>query len=342
MSPTYIENPKVQYRVAGGWVNALTGDTTPVPGFPTVSSVGVEAAAPGWEPVTVIEDQPGGFIEIGEEGAVVEDFRFIDTTVIARAPHITFRRCEFVSNTLNNHVGGPTLYNGMVVEDCTFRNEPNGVTTGGVGNAAVSVAGMTLRRCLFNRVTEGIRTGGTTWALADGDDPLGYTVRIYDCYVGITGPDPCIGIDYHGDCVQSSDTGLPGGGTPLRIRRCHFDSLDRDKDPDADPPEVSPLCGGNSCITTAFGHSQPWDIDGLILSGSGIGMYLRSGGDIRNTYFVDDSFVFGPLTASDDDWELVTTWQGYGCTLDGAGQVDEITGTIPFGYPGFGPYDPPP
>lgn len=309
--------------------------------FPMPDTVGVYAAAPGWEPETVIDESAGdGFIEFTEADAVIEDTRFVETAVIARAPRITFRRCEIISHHLDNHIGGPTLYNGMVLEDCTFRNDPDGFTAGGAGNAAISTAGMTLCRCSFDRVTEGIRTGGTEWTLADPSHPLGYGVEVHDCYVGITGPFPCSGFDYHGDCLQTSDTGLPGGGTPLLVRNCHFNSLDRYKD---DPGEDPPQCSGNACINDEFGHTQPPDIDRLLMFGSGIQYYCRAGGDHRNMYFVQDSWQVGPLLVEGaPDWALVGVWENiYTCTIDSNGQPATLVHSIPRGWNGIDPLPPP-
>lgn len=309
--------------------------------FPMPDTVGVYAAAPGWEPETTIDESAGdGFVQYTTEDEVIEDTRFVNTAVIVKATHVTFRRCEIISNVLQNHDGGPTLYNGMVLEDCTFRNDPDGVTTGGIGNAAVSLGGMTLTRCSFDRVTEGVRVGGTNWTLADPADPNGYQVRIHDCYIGITGPNPCDEFDYHGDCMQSSNPGVGVDGVPVEIRNVHFNSLDRYK---IAPGEDPPGCGGNSCMTGAVGEYEPLDVDRALMYGSGIQFYNRSGGIFRNLYFVQDSWQVGPLLVENEaQWDSITTWEDiYTCTIDSNGQPATLVHSIPRGWNGSDPLPPP-
>jgi hypothetical protein len=328
MSPTYIESPKVQYRVAGGWADGLTGTVTPLLGFPTDTTVGVDAI-PGWEPSEVISE-PEQYMYIFEEGAVYEDVRWVDTGVIVRAPHVTFRRCEvvgaYVFNEYANHIA-----NGMLFEDSTIRYTPPGV--GIVNSSAIGEAGFTMRRSSILDVNEGVRTGGSLQVgadLLDPDDPLGYTVRIYDSYVRITGPTPC-DFDYHGDGWQCSDSGLPGGGVPCRIRNSRIRSIDQAGD-----------CAGTSCMISGAGHGRPFDIDGLILGGAGYCFYYYVGGDIRNLYFEDDSWIIGPLTFGSDIWDITTTWSNvHTAVLDEDGQPTTITGTIPQGWNGLDPLDPP-
>jgi hypothetical protein len=327
VSATYVENPQVQYRVEGGWANALTGEITPILGFPTDTTVGVDAID-GWEPSEIIEDE-AGYVYLMEADAVYTDIRWLDTQVIVRAPRVTLRRCEVlggaVFNEYSNHIA-----NGFLFEDSTIRYTPPG--RGIVNSSAIGSAGFTTRRASILDVNEGFRTGGSEQVgcdLLDPDDPLGYTVRILDTYARITGPTPC-DFDYHGDVWQCSDSGNPGGGVPCKIRNSRFRSIDQVGD-----------CAGTSCMISGAGHSLPLDIDGLIMGGAGYSFYYYVGGSIRNVYFEEDSPILNYMTTDQATWDITTAWENVKVAiLDEDGQPTTITGTIPFEWDGTVP-DPP-
>jgi hypothetical protein len=334
-------NVRVSYRIEGAWVDALTGATTPVfAGFPNDTTVGI-AQFPGWEPDVVVEDQVDGWY-IDETDAVIEDVRYLNTPVIVRATNVTFRRCEFIGCILDNNYN-TDLWNRMVVEDCTLKCDPPGFRPL-VGHSLPSIAtgGYTARRVALIDVTEGFRTGGSNYTLQDESDLLGKQVRLIDCYSRHTGPDPCTaqdGIDYHGDGLQTFDGAL--GGVPLVIRNCRFKSIDK-RTTEQPEEEPLPLCSGTSCIISGFHQSLEADVDGFLMGGAAATFAVESGGDFRNLYFEDDDWVFTPVSVSSDGWNRIGDWSALVCTLDANGQPDLITGSIPHGYPGFGPFDPPP
>jgi hypothetical protein len=334
-----------QFRLGTDVSNLLMGDdpgvfysvgeaTTPplLTAFPTADTVGVDAI-PGWTPDTTIT--PGEVYFINTEGALFEDTRFVDCFIVIQQPHVTFRRCEIVGGAMLNYEGGSTLANDVLFEDSTIRYTPAGHSPLGPGPTAFGcIAGSTLRRSALIDVNEGVRTGGSgggTISLLDPDVPNAWDVNIIDSYIRLHGPTPYdAGVDWHGDCWEPGDTGLPGGGVRTVIRNSVFWC-------DDDPPLVA-----SSCMTTGFGHMLPFDINGLILSGGGYSFYNRSGGDYRNMYFNDGSWTFGPIVTDDPlGWSRVTTWENVKvCTIDGAGQPDTIIGSIPLGWEG-GAYDPP-
>lgn len=331
-----LNDPTVHYRTATGWLDATNGVFTPNLGFPNAATVGV-AAIPGWTPTTTIETE-AGFIDFVEAGAVVEDIRFVDTSVVIRAPNITFNRCEFVGQTTLNDYGGH-IANGLVYNDCTWRYDPPGYGPGGVvlGAGAVQGAGYTLQRCAIIDAAEGIRTGGTLYDLLDPTHPLGYTVRIYNTYCQISGPQPCSaeqGVDYHGDAFQSVDTGLPGGGCPIRIRNSTL--ISHDQRTTTQPPEsVVPECGATSCMILHRYHNGFMDVDGVVLSGAGISLDLQNtDGSFRNVYIRDDSWAYHPVESVDWSEVVEETWDVVTCTLDADLQPDVIMHRVPYGYNG--------
>lgn len=310
---------QVSYRTEAGWVDALSGMLTPVQ-FPTATSVGVDAI-PGWTPTFTITDDN---YQVFDAGAVVEDIRVVNGTIYARAPHVTIRRCEVINGSITNEYGN--VHNGMVVEDCTIRASPAGAAI--PLNSAMGIAGYTVRRTAIIDTNEGPHTGFSDAVLDDPTDPLGYAVRIFDCYFQITGPMPCDGIDYHGDILQCFDGG--NGGVPLQIRNSTFISNDN-----------LPDCGASAGIGSGVGQSGLHDIDGLILAGAAASYHNDCGGTVRNMYFVDNSWIYFPVSIDTPYWPLITEWSAWTVVLDENGQPTTRTHSVPHGYPGYGPFDPP-
>lgn len=341
-----IEDPKISYRAADGWIDAFTGTTTPV-GWPTADNTGI-AQFPGWVPAFTLTDD---VLDVFEEGAVIEDFEFINTTVNVRAPNVTIRRCNMVNGAIVNEYGG-TIYNHMTVEDTTIRSDPPGKWMATIFNTAILTAGFTCRRVAIIDTNEGIHTGGSLLPLADPDHPLGRTVRLYNCYTDIVSPvssttgiycqydadaaaadptSPAVGdwIDWHGDTVQAEDGGE--GGVPLIARNCRNGSRDLQND-DAFP------CGASAIWYTRPLMSAPPDVDGLIVSGAGFTIHNGCGGKWRNVHIIQDSWTYGPT--SFERWDNVTLWEDvFVSTLDGDGNPVPVA-RIPYGYPGYGPLDP--
>lgn len=323
---TIMKDPKVSYRVDGGWVDALTGVLTPDLGFPTVTSVGVDGLD-GWTPTTTVTDDN---INIVETGAVLEDVRVVNGTILVRAPHVTLRRCEVINGSFTNDYGF-SVYNDCLYEDCTVRATPPGFNL--PLNAAWGNAGFTCRRCSIIDTNEGWHTGASEasgFTLADPTHPDGFAVRLYDCFARITGPIDCseLGIDYHGDVLQCFDGS--NGGVPLIIRNCAMYSID-------DLPD----CGASAIFGCGFPQSQPVDIDGLILSGAALTYHNDCGGSIRNLFIEQDKWVFFGVSVDEVGWSLCTRWEAWNAVIGPDGQVASLVARYPFGYPGFGPMDPP-
>lgn len=341
-----IEDPKISYRAADGWIDALSGTFTPV-GWPNRTNTGV-AGIPGWEPTTEMTDSS---LEVFDEGAVIEDLRITNGGIGVNAPHVTVRRCEIINGGIFNEYHG-IHQNGLVIEDCTIRSDPPGKWMQNIYNTAVGFAGITMRRCAIFETNEGIHTGGSQLPLADPDDPLGYQFRMYNCYTEIWSPvssetgvycqydadaaaadptDPDVGswIDWHGDCAQAEDGGF--GGTPIKARNCYFWSRDQQNDDDFP-------CGASAIWYTRPTQSMPPDVDGLIVGGAGFSIHNGCGGRWRNVHVIQDSYYYGPL--SFERWDNITLWEDvFLSTLDVDGNPVPV-GRIPYGYPGYGPLDP--
>jgi hypothetical protein len=360
IDPLYvIEDPKIHYRTATGWVDALSGAFKPV-AFPTALTTGVYAADPTWTPTFEISNDNFTIIE---PGAVVEDFRVTNGVVIIQAPHVTIRRAEIVNGTIVNEYGG-IIYNGLTIEDVTMRCTPPGKWMQTIHNTAILTAGYTCRRVLIYDTNEGVHFGGSALPLADPSDPLGRTVRLYDCFTNIIGPVSAITgiycmyddqmvaddifsgphsvgdwVDWHGDTCQAEDDGH--GGVPLKVRNCSFMSRDHQARPT--DPHHDYGCGASAIWYTRPTQAAPPDVDGLMVSGAGYSIHNGCGGDWRNVYVEKDAYYYGPIETEPETWASVGIWDNI-CVATfnhTTGQPDTIFGRIPRGYPGYGPLDPP-
>lgn len=330
-----VKDPKVQYRTTDGWVDALTGTVTPVLQFPTATSVGVYAAVPDWEPTTTVADLVDYSIL---DSGVYENLRFVNTPVYVRAPHVTFRHCEFIGGFVNNAYAG-VLYNDMLIEDCTFQFDPPGHATHPLtapgSYPSIAAAGYTARRCALIDVNEGFRGGDQGSIIADptvSGDPR--QIRIYDCYAHVIGPDDCEFQDWHGDALQFYDGSPPMGGGPARLRNVTLYLVN-------EPPtiETGIGCVGSSCILAFPNDLTYLDIDRVLCSGGSTSCDIGCPADIRNLYIEDNAGYFGELDISDAHWPLIGAWSAWACTIGGDGQPT-ATGSYPRGYRG-GPLDPP-
>lgn len=319
-----VYNPKIKVRTDGGWLDPLTGVTTPVE-FPNATNVGVQAI-PGWEPTSTVE----GNINVFTAGTVLEDIDIINGSIILEAPDCTIRRCRILNGSILTTYSA-VVYNHALVEDCTIELDPPGEYVPAA--TAFGTAGTLYRRCSLINVHEGWTTGGTNYTLANPDHPDGYAVRIYNCYCQLTGPSDCH--EWHGDGIQTVDFGAGGvglGGTPLIIRNSTWRSIDRY----TDPP-----CIASSCMDAYFGQCQPVDFDRVLLSGATASFRGSAGGSVRNMFIEHDSWNFFPVSTDEDGWLRYTYWDCRTCTLDGDGQPDVMVNRVQYGYPGYGPLDDP-
>jgi hypothetical protein len=334
---TNVYDPKIKYRTPTGWLDALTGEFTPVAfpratawnddGLGIAANVGVDGI-PGWTPAITIEDDT---LICSTEGAVVEDVRVINGGIRVDAPNVTIRRCEIINGSFFNDYGA-VIGNGVLYEDCTTRADPPGALLG--LNTPWSTAGYTCNRCAILLNGEGWHTGNSGTPLADPDHPDGYTVRLYNCYAEIISQEGCgIVSDYHGDVLQAYDGG--GGGVPLVIRNCTLR---------ADPVPI-PDCHASAHLGMGVTQAGPADIDGVFMHGaSAVPLHADCGGKFRNIYITEDCVDIFAVAIDVYYWSITTVWDRVvlcdGITADG--QPGPPTASVPYGWPGFGPLDPPP
>lgn len=254
----------------------------PLPGaFPTETSVGVPA---GWTPTST---HPVG-LTIEAPGLLLEDADIVGDLRI-RAPDVTVRRCRVTNGNIHNS-DASTVYNGLLVEDCTLRALPEGST-----EALVATGGYTARRVLIQGSSEGFRVGG----LDRGADP----VTIEDCYVRCVGPN--VSSDWHGDALQAFQ------GPAVTVTNTVL-ILGQDID--------------GEFGTSAFFHPDQgntrFDVDRLICQGGGYSFRSHTPGDVANLFVVRDEWRFGPRNV---DCDLLDGWEAHLCRLDPDGQPTDLT-----------------
>jgi hypothetical protein len=255
--------------------------------FPTPDDVGVPD---GWEPVrTVTGDFP-----IEKDGAVIEDLRVENGTVIVRADNVTIRRVELVNSAIRNE--WDRCYNGLVVEDSTFRGDrlPHG------SDAPIWPGGYTARRVLVEELPEGPRASGV---------PEGCEyVRIEDSYISARAPkEKCE--EWHGDAFQGYY------GPKIELRQV---VLILDGDPATGCAGTAPFFYPDQGNTEAV-------IDGLVVEGGSYSFRLGTPATIKDLYVVRDAWHYGPLDVKCD---LVTSWDAHLTTLGPDGQPADVE-TLP-------------
>lgn len=289
----YVGNQPVQALFYGDIEIPIPESAPPEPpptldGFPTATSVGVEAANPGWTPTTTETSD----VEVTVASTVIEDTLFDGANLFVHAANVTVRNCEFVNGDIIN-VDGSTIHAGLVVEDCTFRADPPGTYMPHA--ACITGSGWTATRCLCVDCTEGF---STEFALGTGGD-----IAITDCYVWIQHPTPCE--DWHGDGIQT--LGSYDVGT-ITVTNSVFGT-----DPTVDD------CGGSSCIDFFEGTMGHGVLNGVIMSGAAWSLRQSAPCDVNGLYVVDGSWDFGPVT-SDNPGSIGDWNDAYTCDLDGSGQ----------------------
>lgn len=339
---TIVSNPKVSYRIDGAWVDALTGVTYPDLGWPNITNVGV-AAIPGWAPVATY-DYTGteNNLQIFDADSVISDVRVIGGSIIVRAPRVTLRRCEVVNGAIFNDYSD-VLGNGLLMEDCTVRCDPPGFKP--PVSISIGVAGYTCRRCALIDVYEGWRAGNAAAPLMDPDHPDGYRIKIFDSYCTIVADADCSAAsDYHGDCFQAVDDTTWPFGVPITLRNVSMYAQNH----------IIPDCTASQSIASGsaagpdHAASGPWDINGVLLGGRYATAYLNDcGGTVRNMYIEDHPqtvILVGSNIPTEEMFARHTVWENVFAVADinEDGSPGEIVGTIPYGYPGYGPLDPPP
>ncbi|GGK98189.1 hypothetical protein GCM10007382_18010 [Salinibacterium xinjiangense] len=252
----------------------------PTKGFPTRDSAGLPN---GWQPT----QQVSGNYYVRQAGAVVQDLRITDGTIIIEAANVTLRRIDYVGSTVINGMGS-TCYPNLLIEDSDFT--ANGRTSD-TDNPVIQFGGYTARNIVVDGVPEGLRVGGS-------DINCG-PVSVIDSFIRVKSPDACT--DWHGDGIQ----GYGGSKVTVRnttlimqvVNECYGTS-----------PFFYPKNQGNTEV----------DIDGLLVGGSS-GYPFRSGmpGPVKNLNVIDGSWVYGPV---DVNCSVVTAFQAQVVKLDAAGQ----------------------
>lgn len=283
LGPNGISQPARATQQATRLTTAAPVVTTPTAapgtGFPTRATAGVPA---GWSPARSVT---GDFV-ISTAGAVVEDLRVTNGTLIVNAPNVTLRRVEILGGGINNFQGS-TCHNGLVIEDSTLTRSPGQRTSGDW--PAVGTGGYTARNVKIDGLPEGFRVGGR------GDCG---PVVIENSFGSVSSPDICN--DWHGDGLQGYD------GPALTIRNSVLEMLMR------------PDCGGTAAFFYPLSQGNTSVvIDGLIVSGGGYPFRLGMSGPVRNLNIVSNSWVYGPI---DVKCSVVTEWSAQIVTLDANGQ----------------------
>lgn len=279
MTPPVITTSRPSTSTPRPTTSTTTSPTTPVTGFPTRTTVGVPA---NWTPTKSVT----GNYTVSTAGAVVQDLRITNGSLIVNAPNVTVRRVEILGGSINNFAGS-ACQNGLVIEDTTVGRSPNQPTSG--DSPAIGVGGYTARRVKIDGLPEGFRVGGK-----------GYCgpVTIENSFASVSSPDICT--DWHGDGLQGYD------GPALTIKNSYLDMIMRSN------------CGGTAPFFYPYGQGNTSvNIDGLIVKGGGYSFRLGMPGSVRNLHFVNSSWIFGPL---DVKCSALTAWDAKISTLNSAGQ----------------------
>jgi len=263
-----------------------TQSSSPTPGpsqpptnrFPTRQSAGLPA---GWTPAREVT----GDYRIQQAGAVVEDLRVINGTIIVDAPNVTLQRIEGIGATV--YATRNACANGFVIQDSTLTASSR---TSGDYTFAVGPGGYTARNIVVDGVPEGLRVSGDDY----GCGP----VTVEDSYVRVVSPTECG--DWHGDGIQ----GYYGGHLTVRNSTVILDERQG--------------CWGTAAFFYPDGQGNTSvDIDGLLVSGGGYPFRNRMPGSVRNLNVVDGSWGYGPV---DVKCSVVSPWQAQVVRLDAAGQ----------------------
>ena len=252
----------------------------PSTGFPTRASAGLPK---GWQPT----QQVFGDYYVRQAGALVQDLRITDGTIIIEAPNVTLRRIQSVGSYVVNGLGS-TCYQNLLIEDSEFT--PNG-TTSDKDNPVIQFGGYTARNIVIDGAPEGLRVGGTDI----GCGP----VSVSDSFIRVKSPDVCT--DWHGDGIQGY------GGDKIVVRNTTI-IMQVINGCYGTAPFFYPKDQGNTSV----------DIDGLLIGGSS-GYPFRNGmpGSVKNLNIIDGSWVYAPV---DVNCSVVTPFQAQVVKLNANGQ----------------------
>lgn len=220
-------------------------------------------------------------MNVTTEGAVVENVRITNGTIVVSARNVTLRNIDAVGARVQSRSTG------LVVENAEF--VPNGPTSAR-DPEVIGVGGYTLRNSVIDGYAEGARVGGK----GSGAGP----VRVENSYIRIVAPSSCT--DWHGDGIQGYD------GNALTVRNTTI-LLEERSGCGGTAPFFYPRNQGNTSV----------DIDGLIVKGGGYPFRNGMPGSIKNLNVVDGSWGYGPVEVN---CPVLSTWQAQVVKLDSSGQ----------------------
>ncbi len=227
-----------------------------------------------------------GSYRVTTAGAVIEDLRVTNGSLIIDAPNVTVRRVEVIGGGIDNWPGS-TCRNGLLIENSTVRR--GAAPTTDAGTAAVGQGGYTARNVLIDGLAEGFRVGGKS----GGCGP----VVIENSYARVVSPDVCG--DWHGDGIQGYD------GAKLTVRNSVLVLEERGG------------CGGTAPFFYPDQGNTSVEVDGLIVQGGGASFRLETPGTVHNLKVVDKSWFYSPTSVN---CSALSSWDAQIVTLDAAGQ----------------------
>ncbi len=249
--------------------------------FPTSATAGVPV---GWAPTTSIT----GNYTVSTAGAVVEDLRITNGSLIVNAANVTLRRVEVIGGGIDNGAGS-SCRNGLVIENSTVVRGTQQTTS--ADEPAIGTGGYTARSVKIDGVSEGFRVGGRA-SMGCG------AVVIENSWVRVTSPDVCG--DWHGDGLQGYD------GAAVSVSNTYIELNERNG------------CGGTAPFFYPAGQGNTSvAINGLIVNGGGAAFRLGTPGAVQNLKIVDGSWFYTPTVV---ECPALTAWSAQIVTLDPGGQ----------------------
>jgi hypothetical protein len=244
--------------------------------FPTAATTGVPA---GWVPTEVRTTD----LVVSTAGAVVENVRLINASIILRAKNVTIRNVEIQGGEINTS-GINSACSGHIIQNVSIIKGPGQVTTYAAG-PVIGPGGYTAINVKIDGLPEGMRVGEK--------DHCGPVV-VRDSYINVVKPDNCNG-DWHGDGLQ----GYLGAG--LTVRHSTFRMLG-----------VSIACDGTSPFFWPDQGNGYLDADGVLAIG-GLYYAFRAGtpGTVNHLYLAPGDFdvkcpVLSFWDAHDASWNATT------------------------------------
>jgi hypothetical protein len=255
-----------------------TPTAAPVGAFPNPATTGVPA---GWTP----KETRTTTLRVTTAGAVIQDIRFVNASLVIDAANVTVRRVEIQGGRIDNVASG-VCRNGLVIEDTSVIRAPGQITNWN-DNPAIGQGGYTARRVEVNGLPEAFRVGGASSYKCG-------PVTIVDSFARVTAPDNCG--DWHGDGIQGYD------GPALTVRNVTLDLVER-SGCGGTAPYFYPRNQGNTSAT----------IDRLLVKGGGFAFRHGMPGSVTGLRVADASYGYGPI---DVRCSVMTAWDAQIVKID--------------------------